>query len=66
MKGVVRKRRTRGSSAGNQEIRIPSPSKLHALFAVWNLGESRSSMNITNLLKRRTGIVGVGILTGEK
>lgn len=61
-KGVEKKKPGRGSPAGNQGSRIPSSSKLHASFAVLHL----DSINVADLLKRQTGIAGVGILTGEK
>lgn len=61
-KGAEKKKPGRGSPAGNQGSRIPSSSKLHASFAGLHL----DPINIADLLKRQTGIAGVGILTGEK
>lgn len=61
-KGVDERKPGRGSPAGNQGSRIPSSSKLHASFAVLHLG----SINTADLLRRQTGLAGVGILTGEK
>lgn len=61
-KGVGKKKPGRGSPAGNQGSRIPPSSKLHASFAVLHL----DSINVADLLKRQTGIAGVGVLTGER